>query len=164
MTKNGITQPFLERLYTEVLIFWCPIRVRWKQILLFNLCQIGGLAPVRLNPAWIQPSDTPLGTPEHPCQPKTSLNTPEDTPICPLTFPKMKQTLTYAKGHRQTLPVPTELSQAGATPSFWHKFKRQDFFATLFWDIKISKPPYVPFLKMVEFCNFLQFLDLSEKN
>ena len=44
----------------------------------------------------------------------------------------MKQTLTYAKGHQQTLPVPTELSQAGATPSFWYKLEGKDFFARLF--------------------------------
>ena len=105
----------------------------------------------------------PLSTPEHLKQLKTSLNTPHVTSICPLTFPKMKQTLTYAKGHQQTLPVPTKLSQAGATPSFWHKLERQHFFCPTLLR-QISKPPYVPFLKMVEFFNFLYFLDLSERN
>ena len=103
-------------------------------------------------------------TPEHPWGSKTSLNTPEDTPICPLTFPKMKQMLTYAKEHQQTVPVPIKLSPAGTTPSFWHKLERQDYFAQLFWDIKISKPPNVTFLKMVELCHFLSFSDLSERN
>ena len=72
--------------------------------------------------------------------------------------------LTYAKEHQQTLPVPIKLSLAGATPSFWHKLERQDYFAQLFWDIKISKPLNVTFLKMVELCHFLSFSDLSERN
>ena len=39
----------------------------------------------------------------------------------------------HAKQHQQTLSVHAELSQAGATLSFWHKLERQDFVAQLFW-------------------------------
>ena len=42
--------------------------------------------------------------------------------------------------------------------------KGKIFFTYLFWDIKISKPDYLPFLKMSEFCHFLKFSCLSERN
>ena len=32
-----------------------------------------------------------------------------------------------------------------------------------YWDIKISKPPYVPFPNMIELCHFFYFLGLSER-
>ena len=36
------------------------------------------------------------------------------------------------------------------------------FVTWLYWDIEISKPPYVPFPKMIELCLFMYFLGLSE--
>ena len=42
--------------------------------------------------------------------------------------------------------------------------KAKFVFTWLLWDIKISKPPYVTSLKMVELCHFLSFSDLSERN
>ena len=56
------------------------------------------------------------------------------------------------------------LSQTGANPPFWQNRNRQDFFTWLFWDIKISKPPYVPFPKMVGFCHFLWIGHMSRTN
>ena len=42
--------------------------------------------------------------------------------------------------------------------------KGKIFFTYLFWDIKISKPDYLPFLKMSEFCNLLKiFMSFREK-
>ena len=45
-----------------------------------------------------------------------------------------------------------------------HNIKRQDFLSWRFQDIKISKPPYVSFPKMVRFCYFLWFLHLLQRN
>ena len=47
------------------------------------------------------------------------------------------------------------LAQTGANSLFWPNPKRQEFFTYLFWDIKISKPHYMPFLKSFDiFLNF----------
>ena len=47
------------------------------------------------------------------------------------------------------------LAQTGANSLFWPNPKRQEFFTYLFWDIKISKPYYMPFLKSFDiFLNF----------
>ena len=43
-------------------------------------------------------------------------------------------------------------------------YKGWFFFAWPCCDIKISKPPYVPFSKMFELCHFLSLLDLPERN
>ena len=37
--KNGQTQPFLLRIYMDILIFWCLIMARWKNSCLLGLCQ-----------------------------------------------------------------------------------------------------------------------------
>ena len=42
--------------------------------------------------------------------------------------------------------------------------KRFNLFICHLWDIKISKPQYEIFPKMVELCHFLWFLGFSEKN
>ena len=42
MTKNGITQPFLERLHREVLIFWCLKRFRGKNLAFQSWAKMGG--------------------------------------------------------------------------------------------------------------------------
>ena len=50
-------------------------------------------------------------------------------------------------------------------PHHYSKTRKARFvFTWLLWDIIISKPPYVTFLKMVELCHFLSFSDLSERN
>ena len=38
ITKNGITQPFLESLYATILIFECLSMVRWQNLCLSGLC------------------------------------------------------------------------------------------------------------------------------
>ena len=50
------------------------------------------------------------------------------------------------------------------TPITHTTLKRMFFFNWPFRDIKISKPPYVPFSKMFELCHFLSLLDLPERN
>ena len=52
ITKTGKTQPFLEMVYWEVLIFWCLKSVRSKQSRLSWFCQFGGLARDWLNLTW----------------------------------------------------------------------------------------------------------------
>ena len=42
--------------------------------------------------------------------------------------------------------------------------KARLFSTWIFWDIKISKPPYVSLPKIIGFCHFSWFLGLSEKN
>ena len=42
--------------------------------------------------------------------------------------------------------------------------KGKILFTWRFWDIKISKPDYLPLPKMIEFCHFFYFSCLSEKN
>ena len=49
------------------------------------------------------------------------------------------------------------------TPITHTTLKRMFFFNWPFRDIKISKPPYVPFSKMFELCHFLSLLDLPER-
>ena len=50
------------------------------------------------------------------------------------------------------------------THQFGTSWKAKFVFTWLLWDIKISKPPYVTSLKMVELCHFWSFSDLSERN
>ena len=82
----------------------------------------------------------------------------------PKTCPKMLKIYNIFMKYVCTLYLPALLLMPGANPSFCHKLERQYYFAQLFWDIKISKPPYVTFLKMVELCHFLSFSDLPERN
>ena len=82
ITKNGITQPFLESLYATILIFQCLSMVRWQKLCLSGLCLNSVFAPYckdweptyppstseRLQFLWIPlryPSDTPQTTPWH---------------------------------------------------------------------------------------------------
>ena len=55
-------------------------------------------------------------------------------------------------------------SDTHITPITHTTLKRMFFFNWPFRDIKISKPPYVPFSKMFELCHFLSLLDLPETN
>ena len=43
-------------------------------------------------------------------------------------------------------------------------WKARLFSTWIFWDIKISKPPYVSLPKIIGFCHFSWFLGLSERN
>ena len=45
ITKNGITQPFLESLYAAILIFQCLSMVRWQKLCLTGLCLNSVFAP-----------------------------------------------------------------------------------------------------------------------
>ena len=48
-----------------------------------------------------------------------------------------------------------KIKKNGANSLFWPNPKRQEFFTYIFWDIKISKPHYMPFLKSFDiFLNF----------
>ena len=47
---------------------------------------------------------------------------------------------------------------------FGKTVKGKTFFTWLFWDLKISKPPYLPLPKIIEFCHFSYFSCLSERN
>ena len=83
ITKNGITQPFLESLYAAILIFQCLSMVRWQKLCLSKLCLNIVFAPYckdweptyppnaseSLQFLWIPlryPSDTPQTSPRHP--------------------------------------------------------------------------------------------------
>ena len=57
--KNGKTQTFLEMAYSEVLIFWCLRKGRWKNSCLLGLGQNSELAPVWANPSWSESPKTP---------------------------------------------------------------------------------------------------------
>ena len=50
------------------------------------------------------------------------------------------------------------------TNHFEPTLKCKIFFTWHCWDIKISKPPYLPFPKMTEFCHFSYFWCLSKRN
>ena len=87
ITKNGLTQWFLESFYAAVLVFWCPIMIRWTKSFISLFCQNGGLASARLNPAWTEPSNNPQRLPSsfdivkyHPNTPRLSLRLPKTPP------------------------------------------------------------------------------------
>ena len=57
--------------------------------------------------------------------------------------------------------IQSDWSQSSILAQPW---KAGFFFTRRFWDIKISKPPYLPLPKKIEFCHFSYFSCLSERN
>ena len=165
--KNGKTQWFLESLHREVLIFWCLKRARWNKSCLSELGQNGGLAPAWLIPHW-------LSCQKHPKWPPSSSDTPNITQNIPSKHPKTTLNTNDTKRHRHTssdtLIRPTDTPRTplkhsqtpslhfGTAPKAWLSL------TWVFWDIWISKPPYVSLPKMIEFCHFSYLLGLSERN
>ena len=71
--------------------------------------------------------------------------------------------LTDTNRLKQTLPDTPEPCQAGKHTILAQPWKTGVFFTWTFWDIKISKPPYISSLKMVGFVHFSNFFIPSEK-
>ena len=107
ITKNGITQPFLESLYATILIFQCLSMVRWKKFCLSGLCQNSVLAPYCKD--W-----EPTKPPKHISAPLISINTTQipwemhqTSPRQPQTYPgnmTCQQTTTDYNWCQKTLP------------------------------------------------------------
>ena len=93
----------------------------------------------------------------------------------PLQTPKNKKD---TNRHQQTLPDVFKHSKTTLRHSlkmhdrvrlepichFGKTVKGKTFFTWPFGDIKISKPPYLPLPKMIEFCHFSYFSCMSERN
>ena len=128
-----------------------------------GLGQIGELAPVRLNPSWSESRTPPSssGIPKyHPDQlkhpfrhPKTKKTQPDTNRQCQMSSNTLRHPL---KMHDWVRLEP--ILHIGPT------LKGKIFFTRHFWDIKISKPPYLPLPKKIEFCHFSYFSCLSERN
>ena len=167
ITENYKTQPFLEMIHWEILIFWCLESTRRKQSLLSMLCQIGWFVS---NQTGSHMEWALRQTPQHHWASKTHWNIslyPKIFPHIPNSFTKLYQAKIDTNRHWQTTGdsfLHVWLSQYGAKPPFWQNLERQKKFTWHFWDIKISKPPYVPFPKMVGFCHFLWIWHLSQRN
>ena len=153
--KNGKTQSFLEVVDREVLIFWCLKRVRWKKSCLSRFCQNGGLAPVWLGHAFLR-SVWELSW---------SVWRHLAVSVGVFLFLDVWRGVSIDLGDIFGMPellgsvfgdsLHEGLAQTGANSLFWPNPKRQEFFTYLFWDIKISKPHYMPFLKSFDiFLNF----------
>ena len=71
-------------IHREVLIFWCLESVRIKNLAFWCCAKSVGLFPARLDPAWNEPSDTPLSTTEHLKLIETYLYTPRYYHISPI--------------------------------------------------------------------------------
>ena len=139
------------------------------------------ILPFRVGPKWLVGSSlteslmewVSKNTLEHPQAALASqnithinLNTPPDTQkrdtnrqqqTLPDVFKHSKTTLRHSlKMHDRVRLEPILY--------FGKTVKRKTFFTWLFWDIKISKPPYLPLPKMIEFCHFSYFSCPSERN
>ena len=126
-----------------------------------------GLFPATLDPAWKEPSDKPLSTTEHLKLIETYLYTPRYSHISPIHLRRCirrKQRPTDSDGQQEILfSMYVEVNMA-LIHHFGKTLKGKILFTWHFWDIKISKPPYVPFPKMVGFCHFLWIGHLSRIN
>ena len=85
ITKNGITQPFLESLYATILIFECLSMVRRQKLCLSGLCLNSVFAP------YCKDWETNI-PPKHIRAPPISINTTQISPRHPQTSPRHPQT------------------------------------------------------------------------
>ena len=148
------------------LIFWCLKRGRWKNLAFHDVAQ--GLAPVLLlNHAFKECLWVVLK-----CL-KTSAS------VCWCLF---KSFLSFGVWRGASIDMDDILGCQRCLRVFLETYSMRDsvrlepthhlaqpwkarlVFIWLFWDIKISKPPYLPFPKMAEFCHFSYFSCLPEKN
>ena len=126
-----------------------------------------GLSPARLDPAWNEPSDTPLSTTEHLKRIETYLYTPKYSHTFPIHLQsciRHKQTSTDTDRQQEILFSMYDWVNLELNHNFGKTLKGKILFTWHFWDIKLSKPPNVPFPKIVGFCNFLRIWHLSQRN
>ena len=133
-----------------------------KTILPFDVVpNLVGLSPTRLDPAWNEPSDTPLSTTEHLKLIETYLYTPKYSHISPIHLQsciRHKQTSTFNR-HWQTTGdsfLHVRLSQSGAKPPFWQNLERQDFFHMTLLKHQNIKTSLCTISNMVGFCHFCE--------
>ena len=163
-TKNGKTQPFLEMVHREVLIFWCLKSVRWTKSCLSRFYRNGGLAPYWLQHTWRKESPVV-------CQ---CLFVPDATMKMNWGFLGLSLGIQTCFNEFQGLRgahgcvwglIPCSIqSDWRRTNQFSTTSKGKIVFSWRFIDIKISKPPLVSFPKMVGFYHFLWFWHLSQRN
>ena len=121
ITENGKTQPLLEMIHREVLIFWCLESVRRKQSRLSMLCQIGWFVSSHTGPRMKRALRQ---TSEHHWAPKTHWNIfihPKIFPHIPNSFTKMHQAQTETNRQWRTTGdsfLHVCWSQYGANPPF----------------------------------------------
>ena len=161
--KNGQTQWFLEVVDREVLMFWGLKRVRWKNSCLSPFCQNWGLAPIWLSHACLRGDEN------------VWRHLALSVGIWLYRFCFLVSGGVFhliwvifwdaraAWGCLRLTPwgIQSDWSQLTNLTQPW---KTRCSFTWLFWGIKISKPPYLPFPKITEFCNFSYFSYLSERN
>ena len=120
-----------------------------------------GLSTARLDPAWNEPSDTPLSPTEHLKRIETYLYTPKYSHISPIHLQsciRHKQTSTFNR-HWQTTGdsfLHVRLSQSGAKPQFWQNLERQDLFHLTLLRHQIIKTSQCTISKN---CRVLQFFE-----
>ena len=126
--------------------------------------------------SWLQSDWIPHGVnlQKHPRTPPSSSGIPKYHPDQlkhPSRHPKTKKTPTdtgYVFKHsKTTLRHSLKMHDWVRLEPILHigpTLKGKIFFTRHFWDIKISKPPYLPLPKMIEFCHFSYFPCLSERN
>ena len=161
IAKNGLTQWFLESFYAAVLVFWCPIMIRWTKSFISLFCQNGGLASARLNPAWTEPSNNPQRLPSsfdivkyHPNTPRLSLRLPKTPP----------NSIRHYRHHRTSSKTFKVVYLVHQYMRSWMKVEPSHHFSTTvkwkiwfswsLWDIKIPKQPHKSFLKIIGLGHF----------
>ena len=141
-----------------------------KKSCLSGLVQNGQLAPVWLDPSRSESPKTPLNTPKQLWHPKISpksIETPLQTTKNKKDTNRHQPILPDVKSAKTTLRDSLKMHDRVRLEPILHfgkTVKGKTFFTWLFWDIKISKPPYIPLPKMIEFCHFSYFSCLSERN
>ena len=147
----------------EVLIFWGLRRVRCKNSCFSLFCQNGGLAPVWLSHACLRGDENVWRHLAFSVGIWLCL-------FCFLVSGGVFQLIwvifwdargAWGCSRLTSWGIQSDWSQLTNLAQPW---KTRFSFTWLFWGIKISKPPYLPFPKITEFCNFSYFSYLSERN
>ena len=156
--KNGKTQPFLLRIYLDILIFWCLSMARWKKSCFSGLCQNSVNSPPCKEWAPRQPF-------RHIRTPQTFRDTIQIPPIHPPDTIQALFDINKTNWHQQTLPNfpgPPRYCLRMAKSACWRQpvsvstaLRGNICFTWSYWDIKISKCPHISWTKMVGFYHFL---------
>ena len=134
ITKNGKTQPFLEMINMEVLIFWCLESFRGNNLAFWCWAKSAGLFPPTLDPARMEWAlwDKPLSTTtEHLELIKTYLYTPRNSHISTIHLQscmRNKQRQTDTNRQQEILFSMYDWVNMELKHHFGKSFERQDFF------------------------------------
>ena len=153
----------------EVLIFWCLESFRGNNLAFWCWAKSAGLFPPTLDPARMEWAfwDKPLSTTtEHLELIKTYLYTPRNSHISTIHLQsciRRKQRPTDTDRQEEILFSMYDWVNMELHHHFGKTLKGNIFSIRHFWNIKISKPHYVPFPKWSDFAIFVNWTPVTEK-